>query len=52
MAWPLPLALLNTGSRSEARMAMMAMTTSNSMSVNPPRTAHRKCEWSAVRLRS
>jgi len=35
-------ALLNAGNSSAARMAMMAMTTSSSISVNPERLS---CDW-------
>ena len=35
MLWALALALLSAGSSIAAKMAMIAMTTSSSMSVNP-----------------
>jgi hypothetical protein len=35
MPWPLALALLRAGSNIAARMAMIAITTSNSINVNP-----------------
>jgi hypothetical protein len=38
MRFDLSLALLNAGNNIAARIAMMAMTTSSSMSVKPPRT--------------
>src|SRR5437667_433773 len=37
MAWALVLALLNAGNNIAAKMAMMAITTSSSMRVNPKR---------------
>ena len=42
MRWAEPFARLSAGSSMAARMAMIAMTTSSSMSVNPPRGRPRK----------
>jgi len=37
MAWAFSFALANAGSNSEAKMAIMAITTSNSIKVKAPR---------------